>query len=268
MPLVATYDAPSARVVLAASGLNAATARTEIRRWEAGEPQTDVRADLVRGGNIGAATSGTVYDREFAPGAANVYEIRSYNAGGTLLDTFAATQVTPAQTATWLRSVLRPFLDRPVTVADWSEVETPARGAVFEILSRRDPIAVTELRGSRRFVLTLDAADATEADALDDFLSFGDVVLLQTPGPACPVPRVYAYVGDVTRQIVSRKSPRRRLQLPLTEVAAPDPALVGYSATWGGITAAFATWTTVTTTFATWTALNQYVSLPVDEIVG
>lgn len=268
MPLVATYDAPSARVVLAASGLNAATARTEIRRWENGEPQTDVRADLVRGANLGAATSGTVYDREFAPGVANVYEIRSYNVGGTLLDTIAATQVTPAQPLTWLRSILRPYLDRPVTVTDWSEVETPARGGVFEVLSRRTPVAVTELRGSRRFVLTLDAADATEADALDDFLSFGDVVLLQTPSPACPVPSVYAYVGDVKREIVSRKSPRRRLELPLTEVAAPDPSIVGYGATWGGVVAAFATWTTVTTTFATWTALGQYVSLPTDEIVG
>ena len=50
--LTATWDPTLARVVLTAAGLNAATARTEILRWEAGEPPTTQRGTVVRGGQL------------------------------------------------------------------------------------------------------------------------------------------------------------------------------------------------------------------------
>lgn len=267
MALTATYDATLSRVVLAATGINATSVRTEIRRWENGEVTSDARADLVRGGDLGAVTTGTAYDYEFAPGVANVYQLRSYNVSGTLLDTMLATQVTPVLTATWLKSIYRPFLNRTVVVTAWSEVASAARGGVLQVMSRREPVAVTDLRGARTWSLELMAADDEEADAIELALSFGDVLLFQGPA-GCPVPDGYVWVGDTTRARRATYGTRRYLTLPLTEVAAPDPSVVGYTVTWAGIVAAYATWTTLGAAKATWLAVNQTVSTPTDEVVG
>lgn len=185
------------------------------------------------------------------------------------MDSYPSATVTAALAAVWLKSIARPFLNRTVTVHDYSDITRPARGAVFEVIGRRDPVAVTEVRGSRRFDVTLRANTRTEVDELDRFLSFGDVVLLQPPAGS-PVPGpLYAYVGDVTVSKGGQHQHELRfLTLPLTEVAAPDAAVVGYTATIAGIVAAFATCADVLAAFATCQDLLEYVSAPEDEIVG
>jgi len=269
--LTATWDPTLARVVLTAAGLNAATARTEILRWEAGEPPTTQRGTVVRGSDIGAATGGVVYDYEFAPGAANRYALYNYDALGGGLEVVGSDpqDTVPVLDGVWLKSIARPFLNRIVTVHDYSDVTRPARGAVFDVLGRRDRVAVTEVRGARELEITLKASTLAEVDELETFLSFGDVVLLQPPaGSHVPGP-LYAWVGDVVRSKGGQHQLELRfLTLPLTEVAAPDPAVVGYTATIAGILAAFATCADVLATFATCQALLEWVSDPEDEIVG
>jgi hypothetical protein len=199
---------------------------------------------------------------------ANTYRLRSYAAGGALLGTVYAV-ITPVLDVVWLKSPARPFLNRTVTVVGFSDVVTPSRGGVLEVAGRRLPVAITEVRGSRQYELTLRAATAEEAEALELFLSFGDVVLVQVPDD-CVVPRsMYAQVADVTfRQVGKHDSRVRYVSLPLTEVDEPDGGIVGYTVTWGGIVSAFATWADVVAEFATWLDVPQYVSNPEDEIVG
>lgn len=271
--LTATWDPALARIVLTASGLNVATARTEILRWEAGEPPTIDRAAVVRGSDLGAATSGVAYDYEFAPGVANRYALYNYEADGSGIEVVSSDpqDTVPVLDGVWLKSIARPFLNRIVTVHDYSDVARPARGGVFEVIGRRDRVAVTEVRGSREFELTLKAATLAEVDEIETFLSFGDVVLLQPPAGS-PVPGpMYAWVGDLTRSKGGRHTTELRfLTLPLTEVAAPDPAVVGYTVTWAGVVAAWASWDDVLDDpdVPTWADLSQYVSDPEDEIVG
>lgn len=183
--------------------------------------------------------------------------------------------VTPTQTETWLKFPLRPFLNRVVNHCDWTEEVRPARGSVFEILGRRDPVAVTEVRGSRRFTSILAAEDASEADDIELSLSFGGVIFLQTPGDrtVCSLTRraqpkpLYAFVGDVTIRHLRGVAPYI-IELPLIEVAPPSPELAAVSVTWLGIQNAFATWGDVISTFPTWLDVISYLSDPSDEVVG
>jgi hypothetical protein len=271
--MTAAYDPVLSRITLTVSGLSASTARTEIYRWEDGEPPTLARGTIVRGSDIGAGTAGTVHDYEFADGVRNRYALYNFNALGGGLEVVPSTpqDTIPALDAVWLKSVARPFLNRTVTVTDFSDVARPSRGQVVDVLGRRLPVAVTEVRGSRQFELTLRAATAAEVDALATFFSFGDTVFLHVPAD-CPVPASGHFaVGDVTeRRPPKHDSFARYFGLPLTEVDAPASSLVGYTVTWGGVTAAWASWAAVLADVdvPTWFDLVQYVSAPTDEVVG
>lgn len=269
MSLTATYDAPANRVVLNVSALNASTARVEVERFT-GAILTNGR--MVRGGDRDPSTSAafTLYDHEFPPNVLLTYRARSYSSTEVLLNTFTAT-ITVNLAVAWLKSPARPFLNRAVTIVDFGDVESPARGGVLEVLGRRLPVALTSLRGSRRYQLVLRAASREEADALELFLSFGDAVYVQVPA-ACAVPRsLYAFVGDTSFKRVGRHDGAvRYVTLPLTEVDAPDASISGFSVTWLGVRTAWATWGTLKADPAipTWLALQQYVSAPADEVTG
>lgn len=186
------------------------------------------------------------------------------------------TTITPTLIGLWLKFPLRPFLNRAVSFCDWDPEVLPARGQVYEVLGRRLPVAVTEIRGSRRFAMTLTTADANEADDVALSLSFGDIALIQSPGDDtfCTLAKrnypasMYAFIGDVTLQHPLGEKPPWVVGFPCTEVAPPDPAISGSGVTWQGIINAFATWADVQAQFATWLLVLQYISSPDDEIVG
>lgn len=266
MLLTPTWDAALARVVLAVTAIPGAATSLTITRYVGGSAS----GTAVRGGDLGGAdpgTSATVSDREFTPGAVNLYTARAYAAG--VLTSSASGSITPTLMAPWLRSPTRPFLDRPVTVQSIGDVTRPSRAGVFEVLGRRLPVAVTEVRGSRRFDLVLTAATRDERNAIELFTSFGDVLLFQPPA-GCDLPGpLYASVGDVAVQRRGAHDTQRRyLILPLTEVSAPDPSIVGSTVTWLGVQSAYATWSAVMAAKPTWLALQETVSNPVDEVVG
>lgn len=231
----------------------------------------------VRGGAHVDATSLAIllWDYEFPAGASITYRVRVYNASNVLLATYSSIIVGTLDTIE-LKSPARPFLNRQVTVIDFSDVAQPQRGAVFEVLGRRLPIAVTEVRGSRRWELVLRAASEAERAALETFFSFGDTVFLHVPpSPASqgvPATGYYA-VGD-TAQLrppsAKHDTAVRYFRLPLIEVDAPDPSVVGYTITWLGVQSAWATWALLLadSSVPTWLDLQAYVSAPSDEIVG
>lgn len=224
----------------------------------------------VRGASalIPSASAVAADDYEFPVGVLVTYRARGYTAGGALIGT-ATTTITPAPAGVWLKNATRPYLNRVVTVHQYSDVDRPARGGVLEVIGRRDPVAVTDVRGSRRFDLTLRADTTDEVEALELALSFGDPVYLQPPAGS-PVPGpLHAFVGDVTTgKGGEHQLEMRFLTLPLTEVEAPDSSIVGASITWAGVTAAYASWSAVTAARATWLALMESVSTPADEVVG
>lgn len=271
MSLSATYLPDLSRVALTGTTWGATVTYVVVDRFDT---VTLTNPEVVRGGaHVEISTGDTLLldDYEFTPGVVNTYRVRAYNASDVEVPTYSYTAtVTPTLDAVWLKSIARPFLNRAVQVVDFSDVELPARGGLFEVLGRRAPIAVSDVRGSRRYTLTLRAATVEEARAIELFLSFGDVLLVHVPDD-CPVPRsMFAAAGDVTigRAGSRHDTEQRYIAIPLTEVAAPAADLVGYTVTWAGIVAGFTDWAEVLTDFPTWADVLQYVSAPEDEVVG
>lgn len=230
-----------------------------------------VNYEYVRGGARTEVSGGgdlSLYDYEFPVPGPITYRVRVYDSGDVLLDTYSD-DVTPVLDRVWLKSPTRPFLNQEIVVVGWGDVVRPPRQGVFEVLGRSLPVAVTELRGSRRFALEVRAADRAAADELRLFMSFGDVVFLHVPED-CEVPgSLYAAVGNVTERRVGRHdSAVRVFELELTECARPDPSIVGNSITWAGVVSAYATWGDLLAGPATWADLLDTTSAPADEVVG
>lgn len=254
------------RIQIAVGTLDAAADYAVVDRTLDG-----VTYDYVRGGVRVEVSGGgdlLVYDYEFPAGVTITYRVRVYDSGDVLLDTYSD-DIAGTITRVWLKSPTRPFLNQEIVVVGWSDVERPARQGVFEVLGRSLPVAVTELRGSRRFTLQLRAPDRVAADALRLFLSFGDVVFLHVPAD-CEVPgSLYAAVGAATERRPARHdSPVRVFDLELTECAQPDPTIVGNSITWTGVVAAWSTWADLIADKATWADVLDTTSAPADEVVG
>lgn len=174
--------------------------------------------------------------------------------------------VTPAMTRIWIKNIQRPYLNRIVTVTNWSSVERPARAGVFEIVGRSYPVAVTDLRSSRRYTLTVTTVDLDAAEDLDACLSAGEPVLVHVPGD-CPVPGMYAVIGTTMIDRHSHRTLRRFHDLPLTEVAAPESVIVGTTVTWQGVINAFATWADLIAGEPTWSDVLDRIGTPTDVVV-
>ncbi len=213
------------------------------------------------------------------PAASNILYVdqATLNAAGT--SAWFTGSITPDLGGqVWLKSVARPFLNRPIVVQDFSDITRPSRGATFAVVGRADPIAVTEVRGSKQWTLTVPipvsnvttlTTEATESattltdDALDAILAAGDIMLVQVPAGS-QVPGGYVLIGDVTR---SRKFVHPRYiwwQLPCAEVAAPGPDVVGATSTWQTVLDTYATWGDLLADNATWGDLLELIGSPVE----
>lgn len=177
--------------------------------------------------------------------------------------------ITPAIDRVWLKSIVRPFLNREVTVRDFGDITRPDRGGVFEVVGRSYPVAVTDVRGSRRFSLELRTLTEAEADDLRLILASGDVLYLQVPptGQSSAVPTAYVSVGDATERRPTSITAVRLFSLPCTEVAPPGPDVVGATVTWQTVINAYATWADLMADQATWADLLELVGSPGDVIV-
>lgn len=176
--------------------------------------------------------------------------------------------ITPTLTEVWLKSIPRPFLNRPVTpvLRPDTTVARPARVGIFDVVARTNPIAVSSVRGSRRwtmYVRTLTALDATNTDLL---LASGDVLLVQAP-PSCTVETGYVAVGDTQESLHPLRPLRKTFTLPMTEVAAPGPDVVGATSTWQTVLNTYATWAALIAANPTWADLLTLVGDPSEVIV-
>lgn len=256
MSLSATFDPLLSRVRLSANtltGIGLATFERSLNQ---------IRWTTVRGGSsVGVVSNAAALDDyEFVPGVVNYYRV---NAPGSTFYTFS---LTPVQSGVWFKSITRPFLNRAVEVIDYSDIQRPARNGIFEVKGRSFPIAVTDVRGSRRWTYEVVAHTTTDADALDLVFASGDPLFVQTDGEH-DIPGGYVVVGDVSRGRWGHASRRRYFSLPVTEVAPPASDVVGATSTWETLVAEFGSWTAVLAAFNTWAEVADYVADPSVVIV-
>lgn len=266
MALTLAYDNTVSRVRINVDTLGAATTVTISRSLD------QVTWTVVRGGQDlpVTASAAALDDYEFTPSVINYYRA---------VPSTGATQtgnITPVITDVWLKSLNRPFLNRPVACANLGEITRPARSTTFDVIGRSMPVAVSDVRGSRRFTLQVVTGisagcgdtDGQDSDAttLDLLMASGDPVLLQSP-PGSLIPTMYATVGDTSSAPTITGSHKRIFQLPLTEIAAPGADIVGSTATWQTVLSNYATWNDVMTALATWHDVLELVASPTEVIV-
>jgi hypothetical protein len=178
------------------------------------------------------------------------------------------TSITPGMTDVWLKSIYRPFLNRKIDVLrDFAEVSREFRGGVFPIINRSLPIAVTDLRRSRQWVLGVCTSTAAEATDLDVLLASGDPLFLHVPANSnLPVPSAHIVIDRTASSRKRAYSDKRVWTLPYTEVAAPGDEVIGSVGTWQTVLNTYATWQDVINNHATWADLLTLVGSAEDVI--
>jgi hypothetical protein len=180
--------------------------------------------------------------------------------------------ITPTLTSVWLKSLIRPFLNTAVRVVGFDPVQRPARNTVFPIIGRSYPVAVTDVRGSRQFQLTIRTETREDAEEFDLVLASGDPVFLHSPPDTDYLwlpSGLYAVIGDTSGPIRlgTKDGFKADWTLPLTEVAAPAADVVGLAVTWQIVINDYATWTALLADMTDWTETLEIVGSGSDVIV-
>jgi hypothetical protein len=174
--------------------------------------------------------------------------------------------ITPTQNTVWVKNLGLPFLNRAVTVVDHSDIEEDDRTEILDVVGRRYPVAITDVRAGLRQTLTLMFATLFDANQFLLCLAPGGPVYLQVPA-SCPFPGMHATVGKVRMHKSSARGLRRFVTLPLTEVAAPTANQVGATLTWQSVISTYATWSAELAGESTWADLLSGIGSPADVIV-
>lgn len=264
MALTATYDGVLSRMRLSATLLGATATYAVFDVAPVGGAAVFT---TVRGGTkvtVGGQNA-NLDDYEFPAGVAVTYRVRSFDASDVLQQTFTV-NATQDLTDVWVKVVARPFLNRIVTVLDFSDVQRSARAGVFDVVGRSFPVAVSDVRGSKRFELEVLTETAVEARDFDLLLASGDPVLVHVPS-ASLVPDGYFTVGDSAERKFDRTaSPRRVFACGLTAVAAPGPDVFGSAGTWQTVLNTYTTWQDVLNAHTTWNSVLELIGSPTDVI--
>lgn len=225
---------------------------------------TIVRGAAEVGITTGCELERTIDDYEFPVGQLVTYRVRSFadlDADAPIATTTC--QITVNLDQVWLKSVGRPFLNRPLDcVSEGTEVRRRARNQIADVVGRSLPVAVTDLRLGRQVTVRTVTQTTQERQDLDYLLASGDPVFIQTP-LAYPIPTMYAVIEDTaeSRPVKNRSCNNdwRLYELPLVEVAAPGPDVVGTLSTWQTVVNTYATWADVLAAHPTWADLLELV---------
>lgn len=264
MTVTLTYDDTLSRIQVAADGIDTDATYAVVDRGYGGGLWS-----TLRGGASAAVESGAlalaVDDYEFRDGVPVTYRVRGYDDTDVLLDTQTAT-ITPTLDRVWLKFIARPYLNRPVVVTEWSDVERPSRSGTFDIVGRVLPVSITDVHGSRRFTLFLRTSSLALASDLDLALSAGFPIYLHAPTD-CGIPTMYAVIGDLVQRRPSRRTKSRVFEIPLTEVAAPGPDVIGSAGSWQILLDNYESWQSVLDEFDTWGDVATLIGSASDIIV-
>lgn len=241
--ITATYLDDLSRVRISGTATGTLERSTDGRRWT-----------VVRGGSF-VAGDFFVDDYEFPAGVEVTYRVGSDTAKITVnLDTV------------WLKAIQHPFLNRPVTVTDWSSIGREFRGGVFNVVGRSFPVSVTDLRGARTYSLEIAAHTEQQARDIDFLLASGGPVFVHVPSGS-RIPQIYAVIVGSDERRPSPRSERRIFTLELQEVAVPGVEVVGATTIWQSVAHQHASWADVVAGYGSWVELMDSTSDPSSVIV-
>lgn len=265
----ATYDPTLSRVQLSATGLTGSPVTGVIDR-----SIDQLNWTTVRGATavsiVGGATVFPTDDYEFPPDVTIYYRLRTYTAGLVLIQTLTVSIKVTLQFI-WFKFITAPFLNRRVTLTNWSPIARQSRTGIFNVVSRREPVVVTDLHSTRKVTIDLSTAGNDESLAVDLALSLGVPLFLQVPNDGtCDLPSMYVAIGDYEYTRESVLSHRGKFVVPLTESAAPPPSVTGSPGSWQTVLSNYATWNAllIDPLEPTWAAVAQLLGSATDVIVA
>lgn len=186
--------------------------------------------------------------------------------------TFEAS-ITPVLDRVWLKSIKYPFLNRPVDCPDYGDITRTFRGGVFDVQGRSMPIAVTDLKRSRAWTMTILTHSMEEARDMDLILAANQIMFIHVPcedigcGPVAAVPGGYVVLIDTVQHRMIRGSHTREYILPIREVVQPDAQIIGATMTWRAVLNTYGSWNAVVASNPTWLDLLRDVASPDDLVV-
>lgn len=253
-----------------------------------------------------------------APAGGDIWFVDEAKLFGTLSILASSDQIVLASSGgLWIKDPLRPFNDRPVVLKFNGSVCIPGHATYFMglsdedyasrteapiVINKRNPIAVSRVRGSMASTLNLVARTFVDRDLMKTILDPGTPLLLQAPSKY-GIDDTYMSIGNVriARMSTDMRQQWRRLELPFVAVDRPAGLMYGVLgarwrdmcdvyATFGDVTTAgiswqgvmqgqagapgtgintgWATWTSVVAEYATWTAVNAAVATWEDLVDG
>lgn len=229
-----SYDPNRGRVRVKASGLADAVVRVVVSSRRLGTS----RWAEVRGGRVAVDDDGamvrTVDDYEFTAGEGVEYRLVALSSAEGATDVIVQQRIaTISDTADtmWIKFIATPYRNRMIVLTDWSEVSRKSRVALYDVVGRSQPVAVTDVHTGRQFSVDLVTHTLAEREALDQALGTGVPVFFQTPTSiACP--SIYAVIGDYSYKRPARRSLRSIVTVQLIEISAPPPSVVGAGLTY------------------------------------
>lgn len=266
MALTATWEAANARVLLQATGVTGATSCVISYRLSGATAW-----NVVRGaGSVAVSADAIPPQYQHDPpvgqdGTATIEYQLVPNTGATLTTSVAISVADQA----WLKFVGFPFLNRALTIVDYSDVQRDGRSALNNVINARTPIGVGEFMGPRTVDVTLRLNTWADWRALDDALSIGGVLYLLADEQTLGLPVMYAMATSVkTARSAKHFSERRYVTISLTEVTQPGYAYAGSIGTWQTVLNNYATWAAVAAAQPTWGDLLMLAGAAGDVIVG
>lgn len=249
----------SSTAALIAGAIDAGTGGLTPGFIHAAEVRSGIGGTVVANPDFESKADGTT---SFADGAGRTWTV----SGTAEIVGFQTANITPVLTSIWLKSVTRPFLNRPVTVVDWSPEERPSRSGGFPAVGRTYEVAVTDVAGGLVFDLDLHVAGREDAQTLDYIRASGDVLFLHTPA-GCEVPGGHVCVATSSARRPRPRGSARVFTLPLTQCAAPGPDVVGATSSWQTVLNTYASWSAVLAANPTWPDLLARIAPPSEVIV-
>lgn len=218
----------------------------------------------------GCALERTVDDYEFPVGVPVTYRVRSFT-DGDYLGVTTTCQITVNLDDVWFKSIGRPFLNQVMhCVLNPTPVVRRARNGISPIVGRSFPVATTDVRMSREVTVQVVTQTTQERQDLDLLLASGDPIFIQTPA-GHPLPTMYAVIENTTEERPVRNrlcsNDWRLWSLPLVEVAAPGPDVIGSTSTWQTVVSTYATWADVLNAHSSWADLLDLIGDGTEVIV-
>lgn len=164
--------------------------------------------------------------------------------------------------ASWLKAPGVPALNMPITVVSIDDRTRSKPQAVFNIIKRKFPVAVTSKRWAPVMPLKVLTETMDQYNDMVGILDQGSVLLLCTPGDS-RYGNMYVDIGEVGEHSVTDLygNPATLWTLPLTQTDRPAGIGSGSAGNeWSDVIATYATWADVIAHKPTWGDLVRRVA--------